>query len=260
MNRTTLLGIVILVTLTLSACESPDWQLLRTLDSSWRLSQIRAFDAGTKQKLKRLLDAGANVEASDALSGMKPLHYAAYAGDVEVCRLLLNKGADVNGRDNGDGTPLDTAAWAGNIAVVECLIAHGADVNAKEQHGWTPLYAAVCYGHDNVVRLLMANGASIRIATLNKENLLHVARNARIAQMLLDKGEDLNATDNQGRTPLHRACTYQGGRRIEDQAELVALFIARGANVNAMSENGRTPLDFAIWDRNRRLCTSQYQL
>ncbi len=60
-----------------------------------------------------------------------PLHEATFAGDVELVRLLIENGADVDDRDVQGVTPLNLAIRAGHADIARVLIANGADVNAR---------------------------------------------------------------------------------------------------------------------------------
>lgn len=60
-----------------------------------------------------------------------PLHEAAFAGDVELVKLLVENGADVDDRDVQGVTPLILAIQAGHSDIARVLIANGADVNAR---------------------------------------------------------------------------------------------------------------------------------
>jgi ankyrin repeat protein len=68
-----------------------------------------------------------------------PIHDAAKIGDLAGVQAELDKGADVNTKDNGGRTPLYRAAAYGHKEIAELLIAKGADVNAKIEDGGTPL-------------------------------------------------------------------------------------------------------------------------
>ena len=68
-----------------------------------------------------------------------PIHDTAFDGDLAGVQAELDKGADVNAKNESGVTPLLWAAWKGHKEVAELLIANGADVNAKNEDGETPL-------------------------------------------------------------------------------------------------------------------------
>jgi ankyrin repeat protein len=90
------------------------------------------------------------------------LHWAAENGLVEIARLLLDQGAEVNARDNFANTPLHLAVR--HPAMVELLLARGAQVGARNAFGNTALHLAV--GDRRVVELLLAAGADARARNL----------------------------------------------------------------------------------------------
>lgn len=66
--------------------------------------------------------------------GQSPLHYAIELGHLEIARLLLDKGAAVNVRDNDDWTPLISAAKLGNFDLVSALIGNEAKQRDKDDN------------------------------------------------------------------------------------------------------------------------------
>ena len=98
-----------------------------------------ASSGGDIDMVKQLLDAGADVNAKDDLTGMTPLLDAVSSGKKEVAALLIGKGADVNGKIAMGFTSLHNAAGSGRYEIVELLIEKGADVNEKNDFGITPL-------------------------------------------------------------------------------------------------------------------------
>ena len=99
------------------------------------------------------------INARDDI-GWTPLLRASGAQDGSVLRLLLEHGADINVRDNRTGeTPLQWASLNGALQVVRLLLEHGADVEAKDKCGMTALQVAVQKGYDEVVELLREHGA-----------------------------------------------------------------------------------------------------
>jgi len=83
-----------------------------------------------------LLDAGAAVDepAANAMR-VTPLHSAVAAGQLEIARWLLERGASVDARQQGGYTPLHAAAHNGQLPLVELLLAHGADRTLRTDGG-----------------------------------------------------------------------------------------------------------------------------
>jgi len=162
---------------------------------------------GDVRKVRELLDRGADVNARDE-DGVTPLHYAAYYGFLDAARLLLDRGADVNARDEFGGTPLHYAAGSGHVNVVRLLLDRGADVNARDEDGVTPLHYAAYYGFLDAARLLLDRGADVNARAKYGVTPLYLAAregHVDVARLLLERGADAGARDDKGRTPLDRA-------------------------------------------------------
>jgi hypothetical protein len=72
--------------------------------------------------------------------------------------------------------------------------------------------------------------------------LLHTAAanwNVAVAKFLVSRGADVNAADNWGWTPLHRAA------RDNSTVEVAKYLVSQGADVNVRNKGGATPLDMA---------------
>jgi ankyrin repeat protein len=155
-----------------------------------------------------LTTIAAVVLATIAFAG--PIHDSAANSDLTGVQAELDKGVDVNAKDEFGRTPLHYAATK---EIAELLIAKGADVNAKDMPGFTPLHRAARFSR------------------------------YEIAKLLISKGADVNARDDDGFTPLHEAAySFTGGR---GPIRTVELLISKGANVNSKGESGGTPLDIA---------------
>jgi ankyrin repeat protein len=111
------------------------------------------------EDVKELLNSGADVNAKDMFGGNTGLHWSARLGLSEMARLLIEKGANPNIRNDDDDTPLHWAAREGQKELAVILLAHGAKVNAVGKAGWTPLRWAEVQGHSNIARILVAAGA-----------------------------------------------------------------------------------------------------
>jgi ankyrin repeat protein len=111
--------------------------------------------------VKVLLDSGAdvNTQARNAMK-VRPIHAASAAGQIEVVRLLIERGADVNARQQSGFTPLHEAALTGKLEFARLFLDHGADINAKNDDGKTSLSIATEAGREAMVRFLLERGAS----------------------------------------------------------------------------------------------------
>lgn len=83
-----------------------------------------------------LLAAGADVHAATR-SGDTALHWAAFSGNVEIARLILEHGANVDAVGELANRPLHVAATKNQDAVVGLLLAHNACVAFKNVYGNT---------------------------------------------------------------------------------------------------------------------------
>jgi len=97
---------------------------------------------GNTAAVRTALSGRPEWTAAKGEAGLTALHLAATMGHEDMVELLIERGADVNGRDASGSTPLHHAAAGGNKAVVELLLAKGADVNARDNKNRTPLYLA----------------------------------------------------------------------------------------------------------------------
>ncbi|XP_043657224.1 ankyrin repeat and KH domain-containing protein mask isoform X5 [Drosophila teissieri] len=117
---------------------------------------------GRHEVVSLLLDRRANVEHR-AKTGLTPLMEAASGGYIEVGRVLLDKGADVNAAPvpTSRDTALTIAADKGHQKFVELLLSRNASVEVKNKKGNSPLWLAAHGGHLSVVELLYDHNADI---------------------------------------------------------------------------------------------------
>lgn len=146
--------------------------------------------------IKKLLDAGANPnalvnstprarmrEGSPRIVFATPLMRAAFAGDLELVKLLLAHGADPHIQSSDRETTLMAACGlafingyhrqhspAERLEVVKLMVDQGEDVNHADSYGITPLMAAANLGDINIVRYLIDKGADLGAHDLGKKN------------------------------------------------------------------------------------------
>jgi ankyrin repeat protein len=122
-----------------------------------------ATTVGDAEALKSLHVAGAPLDRS--------LVAAVRLGKIDAARALLDIGAKADDPDGSDTTPLERAVLANELDMARLLIAHGANVNYVSQNGMTPLlYASsIDFGDSSMIDLLLKSGA--RRDAVSKEGL-----------------------------------------------------------------------------------------
>lgn len=111
---------------------------------------------------RKLLDLGAEATATNRY-GVPAIHLACLNGNPDVIEALLESGADPNTEIAGGETLLMTVARHGALPAVEILLEKGARVNAREKRGQTALMWAAAEGHGNVVECLVRAGAEVDV-------------------------------------------------------------------------------------------------
>lgn len=127
---------------------------------------IEAVEAGHAKKVEELLEKGANPNIKTSIRwyhGWTPLHIAVYERNLDIVRLLIKYGANINAKTYNRETPLHIAVYEGHWDVAKLLIDHGADVNARNNNGSTPLHIAAERGFLDIVQLLLEKGADPNI-------------------------------------------------------------------------------------------------
>ncbi len=167
------------------------------------------------------------------------LIYAARAGSVDVARVLLDAGADVNQTSRYGWSPLLAATQNQNYKMASFLIERGADVNLANKGGWTPLYLAT--DNRNI------EGGDYPTRTADMDSLEFIT-------LLLDSGAEVNARiteSSETRTVFTNQWLDENGATAFLRASqsgdlpLMKLLIERGADPHINTKLGITPLAVA---------------
>jgi hypothetical protein len=124
--------------------------------SSWTVLMI-ASSAGQKEMVEKFTKGGRNPKIDDKdPTGLQAISIAAFRGHAEICKILLDKKADVNAKDEDGETPLMKAAAQGYIEVVKLLLASGADPDAEDSKTkMSAIQKAARHGHSECLLELL---------------------------------------------------------------------------------------------------------
>jgi ankyrin repeat protein len=185
-------------------------------DAKGRTPLIVAAGHASLDEIEFLIRQGADVTAQDAM-GKTCLHEAMGNAKAapEIVRLLLENGAKADARDGIGQTCLHALVGQGVITyytdLIQLVTDHGTEINAHDNAGNTPLHLIT------------------RVGTLKA-----------MSKFSDQPGLDLNARNHLGKTPLHVAASLYVKRTGE-----LDILIGKGADINALDNESRTPLDDA---------------
>jgi ankyrin repeat protein len=172
---------------------------MREVRNKRGMTQLRYFcwKGMTASVVRMLAMRSIDVEAKEGVSGWTCLIADVLNGDLTICRLLLDEGAQVGAKDSIGGTPLHFAAWDGHVEIVRLLCDRGADVEARTydnifRPGSRPLHYAARSGHISVVK-----------------------------ELIEERNAEINARDSNGRTAL-------GFARQRNKPDIAAYLISHG--------------------------------
>ncbi|XP_076395542.1 uncharacterized protein LOC143265743 isoform X1 [Megachile rotundata] len=196
--------------------------------------------------MKKEVDADDN----EVKGGFTSLHIAAENGHLETVNFLLKNGANVNAKNDREGTSLLLAAINGHLEVVNTLILNNADLNVRAVDGYTALLSASEHGHEEIVNILLKYGANANVSakTYNCTPLHLAAKDGYdgIVKILLKNKANINIASIEGMTALHFAVQ-------NNRLEVVTTLLEHGANSNAKNIDKTTPLHYAAANGHKEI-------
>ncbi|XP_034942443.1 putative ankyrin repeat protein RF_0381 [Chelonus insularis] len=191
-----------------------------------------------------LLKNGANVNLKDG-SEKTVLHLAIELDELNIIPLLLENKANANLKDASGNTVLFLAAKLSKIPaeIIKYILNYTNDIDAKDDCGRTALHYAALNTPDRILEVLLKAKADVYVKdsegntplrlTVSWEN--RCVRDFKSMKVLVNYQADVNAVDNDMRTPLHHACWNKN----EDMS------------VNCADKFGKTPLHYLVEKSSR---------
>ncbi|MBD3840318.1 MAG: ankyrin repeat domain-containing protein [Campylobacterales bacterium] len=201
----------------------------------------QAIEKNFTQSAIWMIKNGADVQLMDK-SGQNALDLAIEYQNTKLVEIILDLGIfDINEKDQEGRSRLQNLVMLGNNEIAKVFIQKGADLNSKDNNNRNVIYDAFSYGNQKFIETLLEfDNIELNLIDINQETIMHhkqVAQNDTIAKKLLEKGADPTIKNKYGKTYLCDTAL----RGIE-AFDLVETALKNGANIDARVANENTIL------------------
>lgn len=173
------------------------------------VSFVVSMELGDLGQAEEWLDAGLSPDFLGSRIGTG-LMIGAWEGKLELMRLFISRGADINRLNDNGESALALAAFRGHLDAVKWLLERGARLNTPPRQ-WSALHYAVFAGHTAVADYLIAQGADIDATSTNGSSVLMMAiyeGKEDLARKLIEKGANRNVKNDWGDGALEWAMRH----------------------------------------------------
>jgi ankyrin repeat protein len=177
------------------------------------------------------------IKTASEMYGEYALHKAIKLGDIQLLKILINNGYDIEESDNNNQKPLLLALAYQKLDCLELLLQHEARVHDKDLD-----LAASFHCFDCLKILLEANMSNTNLIESRNTLLIWAAfdGNLPLLKFLIDNNADINTNNEEGQTPLHMSA-------MKGHLDCVKHLIDNKADVDAKDQNCQTPLYLSAW-------------
>lgn len=241
------------------ACQRSDLEMVKKLlkksffskpidinikDKSGKTLLIIATINKSKEIVELLLEKGADINIKENEENYSALWFVLNSNiDFDFASFLIKNGANINSTDESKNTLLIDAINIKSMDVVNFLLENQADVNLKNEDGYSPILIASFNKDKKLLELLISKGGNINIKE-NRDNktalwiTLENKRDYEFAKYLISIGADINSVDNYNRTLLIDAVENK-------RLDLIKFLIENGADLNIKDKFGMTAYNWA---------------
>jgi ankyrin repeat protein len=205
---------------------------------------VRPNSDSITEKIKLLLDAGADPNATGKHSATPLMIALEYGANSAKIKLLLDAKADINLGDKDGKTAVFTAVKYRRFDDLRTLLSRGGNINHQDNNGDTPIAQEINCNEPilDFVKLLIELGADINLANKEMRTSLHCSfighgRALHIVPSLIESGAKLNVKDSCGASPLALAVSEKSC-----PIGTIEALVKAGAAIESVDAKGRTPL------------------
>ncbi|MEK6481224.1 DUF1697 domain-containing protein [Catalinimonas sp. 4WD22] len=183
------------------------------------LNLYEAVCIGNNEIVQTHIESDSGIVHQPSPDGFSSLGLACFFGQEAIAAYLISEGADVNqpSENNFKVTPLHSAVAIGNYDLCKLLLEHGADPNARQQQGVTPLHSAAHNGFTSITQLLIDHGADVHAVMESGQTPLMMAEEASFSVTAKLLKEYANSTKLMTYVAFLRGINVGGHRKIKMQ-------------------------------------------
>ena len=191
---------------------------------------------------KMLIDKGAAIDVVDRWQRTPFLYVARQTGNVEFGKMLLQRGADINAKDQDNQMALNLAAWKGFTDFIDFLMDNGAEYySGQREFRWILTHAAQC-GSSRLFKMVLNKEKELLSDEAFGKQIMNTAiqgGSVDIVNLLISKNIPLSNDENiYGWTPAHYAAR-------NGKAEMIRFLDAKGFDINHKTRSGKSVYNIA---------------